>query len=198
MFLSDLGKAFKLRLDALNRQGQRPTDLTSGQNEQKSSRDEVATMFGISGSKVHRYMRLTYLIPQFQEAVDTKKMLLSIAENISYLRESEQKILHQILTKDKRALTCQQSIALKSARKKDDKSNSSVNLTKQQIMEILSTEDNKEAPIKKKPVNKKVLYESIVGHKYFKDKDMFDEDMLALVMKALDNSVAVLARRTYF
>jgi len=93
---SELGKAFKLRLDAIKKQGER-TDLTSGQNKHKTSRDEIAVLFGISPSKVQRLIRLTKLIPEFQKKVDEKEITLSIAENISHLSEKEQSALNTIL-----------------------------------------------------------------------------------------------------
>ena len=189
MMPSELGRAFKLRLDALNQQGKRPSDLTSGQNEQKSSRDEVAGMFGISGSKVHRYMRLAYLIPELQDAVDSKEIRLSIGERISYLREVEQKTLIHLLKKDKRKITLQQSNALSMARQKADKDNQKSNLTKKQIMGILDS--NVDAPISKnkRPKNIKVSYKAIEKHieKHLEGQELSEEAIHDIILKALEN-----------
>jgi len=185
---SELGRAFKLRLDALNRQGKRSVELTSGQNEQKSSRDEVAGMFGISGSKVHRYMRLAFLIPELQDAVDFKDILLSVGENISYLRENEQKTLLQLLQKDKRNITRQQSIALSKARQKANKDNQKSNLTKKQIMEILDSNEDASPSTNKKPRNIKISYEAIEKHigKHFKGQELTEEAIHDIILKALE------------
>lgn len=181
---SELGKAFKLRLDALNRQGKRPDD-TSVQNEQRSSRDEVAIMFNISPSKVHRYMRLAYLMPEFQSSVDGKKMLLSVAENISYLNESEQKTLYELLVAKKQQLTRPQSTKLKSERVKADKAGDSANLTKEQIQNILNDTDEMKRDAKK-PVSKRTLFETISKHKFFEGKELSNEEIQDVLLKALD------------
>ena len=185
----ELGKAFKLRLDASNRQGKRPSDSTSDQNEQKSSRDEVAHMFGTSGSKVHRYTRLTFLIPELQDAVDSKEILLSIGENISYLKEDEQRILLQILQKDKRKITRQQSIALSNARQEAGKDNPKSSLTKKKILEILDS--NEDAPISKnkRPKSIKISYEAIEKHieKHFEGRELTEEAIHDIILKALEN-----------
>jgi ParB family chromosome partitioning protein len=186
MYPSDLGKAFKLRLDAMNRQGKR-ADSTSVHSEQKSSRDELASMFGISGSKVHRYMRLTYLISEFKEDVDNKDISLSIAENISYLQTVEQQTLHQLLTKNTLGLTHPQSIMLKKESITASKGEPPSILTKERILDILQSEAHKKQINKKKPLNDKAFMDSISNHIRFKDKQLSPEDMLDLIMKALDS-----------
>ena len=185
----DLGKAFKLRLDALNRQGQRPLESTSGQDEQKSSRDEVASMFGISGSKVHRYMRLAHLIPKFQDAVDHKRMLLSAGENISYLRIPEQKILHQLFMKNNQVLTRHQSIALKKARQDSDRGNQTSNLTKEQIIEILESAEDKSPSAIKKPKKVQISYEAIEKYieKHFEGRELSEEAIQEMILSALES-----------
>ena len=189
MMPSELGRAFKLRLDALNRQGKRPEESTSGQNEQKSSRDEVASMFGISGSKVFRYMRLAYLISELQIAVDSKEILLSVGENISYLRKSEQKTLLQLLQKDKMSITRQQSIALSKARQKADKENQKSDLTKKQIKEILDSKEDSPIPKNKRPNSIKVPYNAIEKHieRHFEGQELTEEAIQDIILKALEN-----------
>jgi ParB family chromosome partitioning protein len=67
---SVLAKAYKMRLDAMNRQGQR-TDLTLSQVGTKlRSHELLAQEVGESRNQIHRYIRLTYLIPSLLEMVD--------------------------------------------------------------------------------------------------------------------------------
>ena len=97
---SEKAFAYKMKLDALNRQGQR-TDLTSGPVGQKYSRDELADNSPDSARQIQRYIRLTYLVPELLEMVDNSvtkdKELMQIAlrpaVELSYLPEEEQRIL---------------------------------------------------------------------------------------------------------
>ena len=80
---SEKAFAYKMRLEAMNRQGKR-TDLTCGPAVHKS-RDEVGDVVGESGRTVSRYIRLTELIPELLEMVDEGKIALRPAVEISYL-----------------------------------------------------------------------------------------------------------------
>ena len=109
-------------------------------------------------------------------------MNLSIAENISYLNEIEQKTLHKLINEDIKGLTRQQSTMLKSAKKEGIDI-----LTREQIIEILGSETTNKSPAHNKPVSKKAFFETIATHSYFKDDDLPPEDMLEITMKALDS-----------
>ena len=110
---SERAFAYKMRLEAMNRQGKR-YDLTSDHNEQKlqkTSREILAEEMGDSQSNIRRYIRLTYLIPELMQLVDNKvlvmqeeteqqeskenmlKMGMLPAVEISYLTEDEQYML---------------------------------------------------------------------------------------------------------
>ena len=90
---SERAKAYKMKLEALKHQGQR-SDLTSPQFAAKfRSDDEVAKKAGVSGDTVRRYIRLTELDPQLQQMVDEKKIGLTPAVEISYLKPEEQTML---------------------------------------------------------------------------------------------------------
>ena len=101
---SEKAKAYKLKLDAMKRQGQR-TDLTSGPVGQKSSRDELADSSPDSSRQIQRYIRLTNLIPEILELVDNSVLkdpeMLQIAMRpaveLSYLRKEEQADLFAIM-----------------------------------------------------------------------------------------------------
>lgn len=95
---SEKAFAFKMKLDAMKRQGKR-TDLTSDQNVQKfqTSRDSLAIEFGISGPQISRYIRLTELIPDLLELVDNKRLQMTAAVEISYVdKEIQQWICEYI------------------------------------------------------------------------------------------------------
>ena len=93
---SERAFAYKMKLDAMKHQGKR-NDLTSVQNAQKSggktTREILGEQLGESQDKVRRYIRLTELIPELLEMVDTGRIGFSPAVEISYLREHEQKLL---------------------------------------------------------------------------------------------------------
>ncbi len=90
---SERTQAYKMKLEAIKRQGQR-TDLTSPQIAAKfRSNDEVAKNAGVSGDTVRRYIRLTELSPELQNMVDEKKIGLTPAVELSYLKPEEQALL---------------------------------------------------------------------------------------------------------
>lgn len=88
---SERAFAFKLKLEAIKRQGAR-TDLTSTQVGTKLPRaDEiVAEQAGSSRNQVQRYIRLTHLIPEILSMVDEKKIAFNPAVELSFLKKEEQ------------------------------------------------------------------------------------------------------------
>lgn len=89
----DKGRAYKMKLDAIKRQGQR-TDLTStpvGPKLGERSYDELAEQVGDSHTQIQRYIRLTYLVPELQEFVDKGQMKMRPAVELSYLDEETQR-----------------------------------------------------------------------------------------------------------
>lgn len=95
---SEKGFSYKMRLDAMKRQGQR-TDLTSAPLAQKSTaRAELGKLAGESQDQIRRYIRLTFLIPPLLEQVDAGKLKLRPAVELSYLDEESQR---QIAALDK-------------------------------------------------------------------------------------------------
>lgn len=90
---SEKAFSYKMRLDAMKRQGQR-TDLTSSPVATKLRSDEVlANVVGEGKDNIRRYIRLTYLIPQLLEMVDEGKIALRPAVEISYLPRDMQESL---------------------------------------------------------------------------------------------------------
>ena len=90
---SERAFAYKMKLDAMNHQGQR-ADLTCGQVGHKSagqkSRDILAEQTGDSARNIQRYIRLTELIPELLDMVDEKKIAFNPAYELSFLKKKEQ------------------------------------------------------------------------------------------------------------
>ena len=97
---SEKAFAYKMKMDAMRRQGAR-TDLTSGQIGQnlsgKFSRDILAEELGESSQQVHRFIRLTELIPELLEYVDQKRLQFTVAVEISYIDKEIQKWLYEYI-----------------------------------------------------------------------------------------------------
>lgn len=99
---SEKAFAYKLKLDAMKRQGVR-TDLTSTPVVQKLSVEAVGEQNGDSREQVRRYIRLTELIPDLLELVDEKKIAFCPAVELSYLTKEEQQILYEVIASIKQA-----------------------------------------------------------------------------------------------
>lgn len=97
---SEKAFAYKMRYEAMRRQGQR-NDLTSsriGTKLQEGRADEVlANEVGESRGQLHRYLRLTEVIPDILDLVDSKILALATAVEISFLNETVQKLLYEYM-----------------------------------------------------------------------------------------------------
>ena len=90
---SERAQAYKMKMEALKRQGAR-SDLTSPQVASKfRADDEVAKAAGVSGDTVRGFVRLTELQPELQQMVDDKKIAMTPAVELSYLKPEEQQML---------------------------------------------------------------------------------------------------------
>lgn len=90
---SERAFAYKMKLDAMKRQGYR-TDLTLSQVGTKSRTDEiVAKGFGVSKSTVQRFIRLTELLPPILQMVDEGRIALTPGAELSFLTQEKQKNL---------------------------------------------------------------------------------------------------------
>ena len=106
---SERAWAYRMKLDAIKRQGAR-TDLTSPQVAAKfRSDDEVARREGISGDTIRRYIRLTELSAPLLQMVDEKKIALTAAVEISYLKPKEQALLLDAIESEQTAPSLSQS-----------------------------------------------------------------------------------------
>jgi ParB family chromosome partitioning protein len=96
---SEKAFAYKMRLEALKRQGQR-TDLTSTPVVSKlRSNEKLGEINGESREQVRRYIRLTELIPEIRDLVDDGKIALRPAVELSYLSPDEQHCLAEQIKK---------------------------------------------------------------------------------------------------
>lgn len=93
---SERAFSLKMKMDAMRRQGCR-SDLTSGNDCQKWSSDEIGESVGLKGRQVRNYVRLTYLLPEILELVDQKKLQFVIAVDLSYLDEQIQKWVYEYI-----------------------------------------------------------------------------------------------------
>ena len=87
---SEKAFAYKMKLDAMSRQGFR-SDLTSDQVGRKlETADIIAQQSDDSKTQVRRYIRLTHLIPELLDLMDEGKIALMVGEALSYLGDEEQ------------------------------------------------------------------------------------------------------------
>ncbi len=94
---SEKAFAYKMKLDAMKRQGQR-NDLTSRQVGTKSRSDkQLADNSPDSARQIQRYIRLTELIPSILQMVDDKKIALNPAVELSYLSKEQQESLYSTM-----------------------------------------------------------------------------------------------------
>ena len=94
---SEKAFAYKMKMDAIKRQGKR-TDLTSDQVGPKLSADEISDTD--SASQVKRYIRLTNLITRLLALVDSGKIALGPAVELSYLSQGHQNLLSEAIEKE--------------------------------------------------------------------------------------------------
>ena len=98
---SERAQAYKMKLDAIRRKAGRPakTAEIGGKNNSPQvaanfrADDEVAKAAGVSGDTVRRFVRLTELQPELQQMVDDKKIAMTPAVELSYLKPEEQQML---------------------------------------------------------------------------------------------------------
>ena len=98
---SEKAFAYKLKMEALSHQGKR-TDLTLSQLATKlDTATEIGNCSGESRDTVYRYIRLTYLIPEFLEKMDKGEIALSVGVELSFLDEqSQREVLEQCAIND--------------------------------------------------------------------------------------------------
>lgn len=116
IFPSERAFAYKLKLEAMKRQGKRK-DLTCGQIDHKldgqKSRDVLGNQVGKSAKQISRFIRLTELVTPLLDMVDGKKLALNAAVELSYLKKEEQALLLGVIGKEDTAPSLSQAQRLK-------------------------------------------------------------------------------------
>lgn len=113
ILLSEKAFSYKMRLEAMNRQGQR-TDLTSTPVVSKSRSNEMlGEIGGESREQVRRYIRLTHLIPPLLDLVDSGKIAFRPAVELSYLTEEEQNSLLDSINSEQSTPSLAQALKMK-------------------------------------------------------------------------------------
>ena len=110
---SEKAFAYKMRLEAMKRQGER-TDLTSAPMVQKlTSREKIAEKSGDSHEQVRRFIRLTELVPEILQMVDDRQIAFRPAVEISYLTEEQQYTLLEAMSYNDATPSLAQAIKMK-------------------------------------------------------------------------------------
>lgn len=110
---SEKAFAYKMRLEAMNRQGQR-NDLTSSPVGTKLRSDvELAEKVGESRNQIQRYIRLTELVPEILQMVDERQIAFRPAVEISYLSEEQQYALLEAMEYNDATPSLAQAIKMK-------------------------------------------------------------------------------------
>lgn len=176
---SERAFAFKLKLEAIKRQGTR-SDLTSVQVEQKlNAREVVAKEAGASAVQIQRFIRLTVLIPELLDRVDNKKIAFNPAVELSYLAKKEQTELLKIMDELESTPSLSQAQRMK---KFSQESKLSVN-----VMEAILSEE-------KKPEKEKIVFEANTMKKYF-PRAYTPKQIQDKIISILDNWMATEKKR---
>ena len=167
---SERAFAYKMKLEAMKRQGAR-SDLTSSQVGMKlQALDIIGQQACESRNQVHRYIRLTELSPELLDMVDSKKVAFNPAVELSYLKPDEQLMLITAMESEQATPSLSQAQRLK-------KFSQDGRLTEDSMLAIISEE--------KKPELDKVTLTGDKLKKYF-PKSYTPQQMEEIILKLLD------------
>lgn len=170
---SEKALAYKMKLDAMNRQGKR-TDLTYSQvgNKltNKTSSEVLAEQTGESKNQIFRYVRLTHLNPELLDMTDKGKLAFNSAVELSYLKPEEQAAVFTAMERDEAAPSLKQARELKKHSKDGE-------LTEKAIDTVMSAE---------KPAESKVVLQGDTLRKYF-PASYTPRQMEQQILKLLDS-----------
>ena len=172
---SEKAKAFKMKLDAMQRKRGRPSIKNSGQIGQnfsaKGARDELASQVGENSRNIQRYIRLNELIPPLLDMVDNGKIGLNPAEQLSYLPPDQQTMLLDAMDSEQATPNLSQAQRLK-------KASQDGSLTMDSMRKVMGEE--------KKSDMDKITLDADTLHKYF-PRSYTPQKMLSVILKLLDN-----------
>ena len=170
---SERAKAYKMKLDAIKHQGQR-TDLTSVQVGQKLqskvSRDLLAANSPDSSTQIQRFIRLNELTPELQQMVDDKKIAMTPAVELSYLKPEEQTLLLDTIESEQATPSLSQAQRLKNFSQEG-------HLNEDSMLAIMSEE--------KKPEKNDLTLKADKLQKYF-PKSYTPQQMEQVIIRLLD------------
>lgn len=150
---SERAFSLKMKMDALNHRGKR-TDLTLSHEETKfHTAEKIGEAEGLGRAQVHRYIRLTELIPKLLDMVDEKRLALSVAVELSYMNKNVQQWIYEFI-RENGMIKQEQLMELRKYR--DDK-----NMTQEQLITILIGSTSTV------PVSKKITLNERKLHKFF-------------------------------
>ena len=168
---SERAQAYKMKLEAIKRKAGRPSKNSLQNASNFRSDDEVAKFANISGDTVRRYIRLTELSPELQQMVDDKKIAMTPAVEISYLKPEEQQLLVETMGSEQATPSLSQAQRLKKC-SQDGK------LNEDSILAIMSEE--------KKPEKNDITLSGDTLRKYF-PKSYTPMQMETTIIKLLDS-----------
>ena len=167
-------KALKMKMEALKRQaGRRPKEQENNSPQVAAnfrSDDEAAKGTGMSGDTVRRLVRLTELSPELQQMVEDKKIAVTPASEISYLKPEEQALLVETIESEQATPSLSQAQRMK-------KLSQSGELNEDTMLGIMSEE--------KKPEVDKIVLTSDTLRKYF-PRSYTPKQMQETIIKLLD------------
>ena len=178
---SERAKAYKMKLEAIKRRAGRPpkevgvaptkNSVQLGQNfGGKTSRELLAENSPDSSTQIQRYIRLNELSPQLQQMVDDKKIAMTPAVEISYLKPEEQELLVETIESEQATPSLSQAQLMK-------KLSQSGKLNEDTMLDIMTEE--------KKPEVDKIVFTSDTLRKYF-PRSYTPKQMQDTIIKLLD------------
>ena len=175
---SERAQAYKMKLEAIRRKAGRPVKTEEKADKNNSPQvaanfradDEVAKDAGISGDTVRRYIRLTELTPELQQMVDEKKIGMTPAVEISYLKPEEQQMLLTAIDSEQATPSLSQAQRMKKL-SRDGKLNDDT------MLDIMMEQ--------KKPEGYNVVLSADKLHKYF-PRSYTPQKMEETILKLLD------------
>ena len=168
---SERAAAYKMKLDAMKRQGMR-TDLTLSQLEPKLRSDEkIAREVGDSRAQIQRYIRLTELQPELMKMVDEKKIAFTPAVELSYLKPDEQRMLIDTIESEQSTPSLSQAQRMKKLPQRGE-------LNDDVIFSIMTE--------LKKPEKNEIRLSSDILEKYF-PKNYTPQKMQEVIIKLLES-----------
>ena len=147
---SERAYSLKMKMDAMKHQGTKMFSTSSPEGTKSRTGDNIDTL---NKTQVHRYIRLTYLIPKLLDMVDAGRLAISVADEISYFNKSYQQWLYEYIHENG-MIKQEQLVELRPYREDDS-------LTQEQMIDILIK--NRATP----HVKKKITFNERKLNKYF-------------------------------